>query len=472
MFSDGTNTNWTATDQDGDQANNDPTQNTWHNRRIDLTSFAGKTISQINLVQESTTAAGSWDISFNDIAIVSADGTVRPLYSRQTSISLTPSGSSGVTGRMFEVLHVSGESQMPDVTTRFYHPNASRSTRLISARYGYPVWKATYLPFGEEYNPQLQTTDFKFGTYQRDQESGLDYAQQRFFTSQFKRFMSPDPLFGDISDPQSLNRYAYVENDPINAIDPTGMDGCTVFGNSADCSISFSPGGSDSSDLFFSGDDGFFGDPFGWGFPSFPIFIFIPPPPTNNPGGPSCCSGPINITYGPGDGAPSIASHATSYGDDYESYLQDFAATHKGEEPLNRDAYQLIYGNKALWQQSSMTVDKLFEYSWVPIVGPAVVGELATMGTVQVAVGNLQALGQDSIHFAWRAGGQWFHALRLGPGFTQVTTRFAQTFAEENATVIFRVPVLNPGAAMTEGCEVTNCFTAVVSAIAKGWFSW
>jgi len=38
--------------------------------------------------------------------------------------------------------------------------------------------------------------------------------------------MSGDPLDGDITDPQTLNRYAYVRNNPVNMFDPTGMDAC------------------------------------------------------------------------------------------------------------------------------------------------------------------------------------------------------------------------------------------------------
>src|SRR5215469_6483398 len=37
------------------------------------------------------------------------------------------------------------------------------------------------------------------------------------------RFNSPDPLGGDIGDPQTLNRYAYVRNNPLTLTDPTGM---------------------------------------------------------------------------------------------------------------------------------------------------------------------------------------------------------------------------------------------------------
>jgi len=43
--------------------------------------------------------------------------------------------------------------------------------------------------------------------------------------------MSGDPLAGDVGDPQSLNLYAYVRNNPINFIDPTGLD-CVPAGRS------------------------------------------------------------------------------------------------------------------------------------------------------------------------------------------------------------------------------------------------
>jgi RHS repeat-associated core domain len=38
------------------------------------------------------------------------------------------------------------------------------------------------------------------------------------------RFMSPDPMGGHPDDPQSLNKYAYVDNNPLSLTDPTGLD--------------------------------------------------------------------------------------------------------------------------------------------------------------------------------------------------------------------------------------------------------
>ena len=46
----------------------------------------------------------------------------------------------------------------------------------------------------------------------------------RYNVNRLGRFSSIDPLSGNISNPQSLNHYAYVANDPINMVDPLGLD--------------------------------------------------------------------------------------------------------------------------------------------------------------------------------------------------------------------------------------------------------
>jgi RHS repeat-associated protein len=60
---------------------------------------------------------------------------------------------------------------------------------------------------------------------ERDSESGLDNFDFRYNSSSLGRFMSPDPLGGYISNPQSLNRYTYVRNNPLNLVDPFGLQG-------------------------------------------------------------------------------------------------------------------------------------------------------------------------------------------------------------------------------------------------------
>ena len=81
-----------------------------------------------------------------------------------------------------------------------------------------------YYPYGGE---QTTTPDNreKFGTYFRDNNSGMDYADQRYYSPGFARFTTPDPYraSGGPADPGSWNRYAYVQGDPVNFSDATGL---------------------------------------------------------------------------------------------------------------------------------------------------------------------------------------------------------------------------------------------------------
>jgi RHS repeat-associated protein len=82
-----------------------------------------------------------------------------------------------------------------------------------------------YMPYGEEANPGAISNDqIKFATYTRDSSTGLDYADQRFYTSQFGRFMSADRFkqTPNANDSGSWNKYSYTQGDPINYYDPSG----------------------------------------------------------------------------------------------------------------------------------------------------------------------------------------------------------------------------------------------------------
>ena len=80
-----------------------------------------------------------------------------------------------------------------------------------------------HYPFGESWYSTSTTTKWQFTTYERDSESGLDYAMFRYDSSRLGRFMTPDPFGGSLGDPQSLNRYVYTRNDPVNLADPLGL---------------------------------------------------------------------------------------------------------------------------------------------------------------------------------------------------------------------------------------------------------
>jgi RHS repeat-associated protein len=87
-------------------------------------------------------------------------------------------------------------------------------------------------PFGETWYETGTSDKWKFTSYEKDVESGLNYSSARFQSPRLGRFTSLDPVPGRRSNPQSLNRYAYANGDPINLIDPSGLEPeCGEFTN-------------------------------------------------------------------------------------------------------------------------------------------------------------------------------------------------------------------------------------------------
>ena len=113
------------------------------------------------------------------------------------------------------------------------------STRLVTDEKGNVVGRHDYLPYGEEivlgrgsqWGPDMDPVRQKFTGQQRDSETGVDYFQARYYGSTLQRFTSADPANAgaDASSPQSWNGYAYVGNNPVNGVDPTGMDPFTFY---------------------------------------------------------------------------------------------------------------------------------------------------------------------------------------------------------------------------------------------------
>jgi len=75
-------------------------------------------------------------------------------------------------------------------------------------------------------------TEQHFTGKERDTESGLDYFGARYFATNFGRFMTPDWAekatgvpYANYGNPQSLNLYSYVHNNPNSGIDSDGHDG-------------------------------------------------------------------------------------------------------------------------------------------------------------------------------------------------------------------------------------------------------
>jgi RHS repeat-associated protein len=95
-------------------------------------------------------------------------------------------------------------------------------------------------PWGNETADSFDSTQPKkdtrrFTTYERD-ANGSDDAMHRRYNAWRGRFEQPDPFRGSVNpvNPQSLNRYSYTQNDPVNHTDPSGLmtSGCWGWGYS------------------------------------------------------------------------------------------------------------------------------------------------------------------------------------------------------------------------------------------------
>ena len=117
-----------------------------------------------------------------------------------------------------------------DGTTYFDHQDWLGTERMRTNYAGANAATFTSLPFGDAYSKNISFTwadqdGLHFAQQQHDGESNTDHAQFRQYSSTQGRWMSPDPYDGsyDATNPQSLNRYSYVGNMPLNYIDPNGL---------------------------------------------------------------------------------------------------------------------------------------------------------------------------------------------------------------------------------------------------------
>jgi RHS repeat-associated protein len=102
-------------------------------------------------------------------------------------------------------------------------------------------WEGEFFPFGLQRTviTNLADNPYQFTGYEYDSGTGYNYAVARFDAGRWGRFLSPDPYLGsiDITNPQSVNRYGYANNNPLNLVDPLGLD--TMYFLAGGCIYSY-----------------------------------------------------------------------------------------------------------------------------------------------------------------------------------------------------------------------------------------
>jgi RHS repeat-associated protein len=111
--------------------------------------------------------------------------------------------------------------------TRFYHPNHLGSASVVTKDDGDWVEKIEYFPFGtyrdrQDNDETCPNVNYTFTDQEDDDDIGLYNYGARLYDPLIGRFISPDTIVPYPNDPQTLNRYSYVNNNPLIYTDPSG----------------------------------------------------------------------------------------------------------------------------------------------------------------------------------------------------------------------------------------------------------
>jgi RHS repeat-associated protein len=118
----------------------------------------------------------------------------------------------------------------PGNAVSYYFSDHLKTASVVTDASGTIQNESDYYPWGGELQfANNLDNHYKFTGKERDQESGLDYFGARHYSNSLGRFITPDwsvtpvPVpYADLTNPQSLNQYAYVGGNPASKADPDG----------------------------------------------------------------------------------------------------------------------------------------------------------------------------------------------------------------------------------------------------------
>jgi RHS repeat-associated protein len=200
------------------------------------TSFQYDAASRLKTVNNGTTETNGFDGDSQRVKKV--EGGVTVFYVRSSVMKQTGFEVGG-NGALYRANVYAGSQKLigqlsPDGQFYWRHESHLGSVQKMTNSGGAVVYRGEYDPHGNVLLETGSTTlnSHKFTGYEKDQSTGLDYANARMFSGSRGRFTKPDPIglkAGNRRKPQSLNLYTYVGNDPANLVDTGGT--CLVYWN-------------------------------------------------------------------------------------------------------------------------------------------------------------------------------------------------------------------------------------------------
>jgi RHS repeat-associated protein len=111
-----------------------------------------------------------------------------------------------------------------NATLKYIHQDSLGSSSVMSGSNGTWLGTIKYAPFGGTRSVTGTIATDKLFTGQILDDTGLYYYNARYYDCTIGRFISPDTVIPNPSNPQCFNRYSYCLNNPLKYTDPSGFD--------------------------------------------------------------------------------------------------------------------------------------------------------------------------------------------------------------------------------------------------------
>jgi RHS repeat-associated protein len=102
-----------------------------------------------------------------------------------------------------------------------HHRDHLGSIQVVTNWLGNEVRRQKHKPFGDQHYVSGSHAESKGWIGEREEETELVYLNARYYDPELSRFTAPDPV---VRLGQGLNRYSYAWNNPVNLVDPRGLD--------------------------------------------------------------------------------------------------------------------------------------------------------------------------------------------------------------------------------------------------------
>ena len=237
-----------------------------------LTSFNGKAVTYDldgNMLSDGTKAfefdsanrlikAGEHTYTYNaeDVRIRNKRSGTETTYVYNTNCRLSQllqKNTDGFITKYVYGLGLIGEEKCGEFKT--YHFDYRGSTVAITNASGSVIDTLKYDTYGNVLE-HIGNSYVIFGYNGRDgvvtDNNGLIYMRARYYSPELHRFINADVLHGEISDSTSLNRYSYVNGNPVSFVDPFGLsaDERTTIKYDRDAAIAYAKKWSGKDSVF------------------------------------------------------------------------------------------------------------------------------------------------------------------------------------------------------------------------------